>query len=303
MIHFYRFCVLLITLITQSVVAESSYISTQKIGVLQNLPYGLHTSQKMDIYLPSFPVNADKHLTILMLHSGTDKADSTVTINKIKRWVPQKVIFASANYRLAELAKPMVQIRDVAKALAMVQRKVRAWGGDPNKVILMGYGDGGYLASLLSVSPNLLEEEGVSPWLGTIALAPIGLDVVSTMENSRSSKYENWFGTDLTYWKKISPLHQLENAQFPLLIACSSISSENNCTTADEIKFAATPLEKQIEILTIRLENQYMSDALGKDNDYTIAVEEFISRLYQTDKKEQIETEEQQVQSAQTINL
>ncbi|TBR42182.1 hypothetical protein CBF23_007815 [Marinomonas agarivorans] len=284
MIQISRFCVLLLIVTSQFLSAESF-----KVGVLQDLPYGMHASQKMDIYLPSFPVDASNHLTVLMLHGGSDKADSAIVANKVQRWVPQRVIFASANYRQAIIAKPVVQIRDVAQALAMVQRKITAWGGDADKVILMGYGDGAYLATLLSMSPDVLAEEGVSPWLGTIALSPVGLDVVSTMENSRTSKFENWFGTDLNYWKTISPLHQLEHAEKPLLIVCSTLSSEDDCTAADELKFAATPLEKEVEIMTVRLDNQYMSDSLGKENDYTMAIESFINRLYQSNDETKTE--------------
>lgn len=275
MTQFYRLCVIVFVFFSHSLLAEPF-----RIGVLQDLPYGMHQSQKVDIYLSSFPMHAKGHLAVLMLHGGTDKTDPSITGQKVSRWVRDGVIFSSANYRQAPFTKPMVQIRDAAKALALLQRKVKAWGGDPNKVIVMGYGAGAYLASLLTVSPSVVKEEGVSPWLGTIALSPIALDVVDTMEKKRSDKYDDWFGSDLAYWKAISPLHQVEHAQSPLLLVCSTLDSEEGCTPADEMKFAATPLEKHVDILNIRLADEFMSESLGKDNDYTVAVEGFINKLY-----------------------
>ncbi len=135
---------------------------------------------------------------------------------------------ASTNYRLSPFAKPMAQARDVAKALASFQRKLTAWGGDPSKVIVMGHATGGYLASLLAVSPHIVKEEGVLPWLGTVVIDSLSLDVVSTMEKDKSNEYENIFGKDLTYWRSVSPLHHLKEIQYPLLLVCSTIQSQKN---------------------------------------------------------------------------
>jgi len=267
---------------------QASVIAAEplQIKVLQDQFYGIHKSQAMDIYLPSYPVNAKDQLAILMLHSGTDKADPIIVNHKVKRWVTDGVLFASANYRLSPFAKPMTQVRDVAKALALFQRKLTSWGGNPSKVIVMGHATGGYLASLLTTTPHIVKEEGVSPWLGTIAIDSITLDVVSIMEKNRSTEYENIFGKDLTYWRTVSPLHQLKEVQYPLLLVCSTTQSKENCSSADEMKYTGEQIGAEIDTLRVRLDHKELSNELGKDNDYTLAVEQFIAKLYRGENKD-----------------
>lgn len=255
-----------------------------KVKLLQNLPYGLNSKQKIDIYLSSFPIDAKDHLAILMLPDRTeDKADKAVVTNKMNRWIQSGVIFATANYSTYKSIKPMTQVRDAAKALTFLQRKVLAWGGDPTKIIVMGYGSGAYIASLLTSSPEILDEEGALPWLGTVSIAPMALDVATVMVNEHPDEYDSYFGDSYSYWTEVSPARKLESMQFPTLFVCSTFG-EDPCFEEDQMKLLATKMGLDVDVLKVKLKDEAINSDLGEDNDYTISVEGFIRKVYQANK-------------------
>lgn len=251
-----------------------------QVKVLKEQEYGYHKLQTMDMYLPSYPLEAKDQLAILMIHDGTDKTDSRTIKYKIDRWLTNDILFASTNYRVSPYAKPISQVADIAGALALFQRKISAWGGDPTKVVIIGHGVGGYLASLLTSTPYFVEEENVQPWLGTVVINSTALDVVSVMENEPSLRYEDMFGRDLEYWRSVSPLDQLKHSQFPQLIVCSRMPDEQTCDFAEAMEFVGHRLGVEIDTLRVRLTHSELNEGLGIESDYTNAVEQFMGNLY-----------------------
>jgi len=255
-----------------------------QIFVLEDQAYGVHEKQKMDIYLPSFPINTKNRPAILMVHGGAwtlgDKTDAISISNKLTRWVPNGIIFASTNYRSILKAKPNRQARDVAKAMALIQRKMKAWGGDPSNVVLMGHSSGAYLASLLAANPDIAYEEGAQPWLGTIAVNPIALDTIDLMENDSNYAERDAFGSDHNYWASVSPLHVLQASSTPVLFVCSTIETPDNCNSSETFKLKAKELSRTTKIIKIALEESDMIDSLGLSSQYTNVVEGFIYDLF-----------------------
>lgn len=255
-----------------------------KIFVLKDQPYGADEKQTLDIYLPSFPVNTKNRPAILMVHGGAwtlgDKTDAITISNKLTRWVPNGIIFASTNYRSLFNAKPNRQARDVAKAIAMLQRKMKAWGGEPSNVILMGHSSGAYLASLLSANPNIAYEEGATPWLATVAVNPIALDTIDLMENDSNYAERDAFGEDHNYWASVSPLHVLQASPTPILFVCSTLVSPDNCQSSQAFKLKGQSLSRNTDIIKVALEESDMIDALGLSSQYTNAVESYFHKLF-----------------------
>ena len=44
------------------------------------------------------------------------------------------------------------------------------WGGDKNKIVLMGAGAGGHLAALLSSNPSLASDQGATIWADCLVI-------------------------------------------------------------------------------------------------------------------------------------
>ncbi|WP_218276611.1 alpha/beta hydrolase, partial [Pseudomonas sp. HMWF032] len=146
--------------------------------LLADLPYGTHARQRLDVYRP---LKAKSAPILLMMHGGAwdkgDKRMDRVVENKLARWLPQGYLFVSVNYRLIPDAMPVQQAEDIAQALSYVQQHATGWGGDPQRVVLLGHSAGAHLVSLLSAAPEIGQAYAVQPWLGTVALDSAAFDV------------------------------------------------------------------------------------------------------------------------------
>jgi acetyl esterase/lipase len=265
---------------------------SEDIAVLRNISYGKDASQKMDVYLPK-SLSAKKAAqgktkapVIFMVHGGAwrtgDKSSQSVVENKVSRWVPRGFIFVSANYRMLPDAAPVEQSQDVIEALVFAQSKAKAWGGDPNKFILMGHSAGAHLVSLIAASPEKAFNEGALSWLGTVSLDSAALDVASIMKAKHFKFYDDAFGYDPNYWVKASPYDQLRKGTVarmaPYLGVCSLRRSDS---IAQSGKFVdkVNALGGKAEVLKQDFSHKDINQQLGTDGDYTLAVESFMKKL------------------------
>lgn len=259
--------------------AASGTARPSGVRVLRDIAYGSDPRQRMDVYLPR---EAKAAPVILMVHGGAwrlgDKAMQRVVENKVARWLPQGFILVSTNYRLLPQAAPLQQSEDVARALAKAQSLAVGWGGDAGKFILMGHSAGAHLVALLAASPGVAQQQGASPWLGTIALDSAALDVVQIMQSRHASFYDRAFGKDPAYWQAASPWHQLKAGTAPLLLVCSS-RRDDSCPQAQQFTAHASALGVQAQVLAQDLSHKGINEELGRPGAYTGAVEAFMASL------------------------
>ena len=164
--------------------------------VRRDIAYGPDPAQRYDVYLPA---NAKADAPILfMVHGGGwrrgDKAYSNVVGNKAAHWLAKGHVFVSANNRLVPAADPLTQARDIAAAVASVQKHAPQWGADPKRTILMGHSAGAHLVALLGASPTLLAQAGAMRPLGVVALDSGALDVPALIRPTgvRFRRSSNW---------------------------------------------------------------------------------------------------------------
>lgn len=247
--------------------------------VLRDLAYGSDPLQRLDVYLPDNPEHAP---LLLMVHGGTwrigDKSAAAVVDNKVKRWLPKGFIFVSINYRLLPDSTPVQQAEDVARALAFAQQQAGNWGGDRNKVILLGHSAGAHLVSLLAADPARAKALGAQAWLGTVALDSAALDVEQIMQRPHARFYDQAFGKSAEDWVAASPLKQLKKTATPLLIVCSS-QRNDSCPPARGFVEQAQRLGIRAQLWPEDRSHQAINQELGLANDYTQAIEVFLAGL------------------------
>jgi arylformamidase len=260
--------------------AEKS--SNVDVKEMSNISYGSSKKQTLDVYLPNDPKNAP---ILIMVHGGAwkigDKEHSKVVTNKVNRWVFKGAIFVSVNYRLLPEADPLKQADDVASAISYVQSHASGWGGDTNKIVLMGHSAGAHLVSL--VSADYTKYSGLKPWLGTVSLDSAAMDVVSVMSAKHYGFYDEAFGSDKAYWESVSPYHRLGSSSLPLLMVCSTLRPDKPCKNAEHFEQKAKSISIKTQILPEPLKHDEINEQLGLDNEYTKKVEEYI-RLLGVDK-------------------
>jgi arylformamidase len=260
---------------------------------LPNQAYGSHPKQRLDVFLPKNATRGAPAPVLVMVHGGGwcvgDKALAAVTRNKVNHWVGKGFVFVSVGYRmLPDGLQAFQQAADVAKALAHVQQHAPEWGGDPQRVILMGHSAGAHLVSLVNADASLRESAGARQVLGTISLDSGATNVVTQMRRNMPatrSRYEEAFGTEESGWIKASPYHRIDTTASPWLGVCSTKRPDDPCAQAREYAGKSLALGIRAVVLPIDLAHGPVNRELGLPGSYTAEVDAFMASLDPTLKQ------------------
>jgi arylformamidase len=249
------------------------------VRIFRDFPYGEDEKQRMDIYAPEQSMNAP---IIVWLHGGGfeggDKAERNGYINKVNRWVPMGFIVITVNTRLLPDAKPYEQLQDLASAIVTLQAHAKEWGGDANKVFISGYSSAGILITSLSASPSLVTKQGGLPWLAGISIDASSLNIPKTMSHWHPSFFDRAYGSDELGWKRVSPMHLLNERSLPLLLICTELRRDSPCNEAATLAKKADDLGVMVQVVPEDLSHGDTDYRLGIDEKYTHIVETFMSQ-------------------------
>lgn len=115
--------------------------------------------QKLDVFAPEGGSNRP---VVLFVHGGAwmfgDK-----NLFGLYRGVGQYlarngIVAVAVNYNLSPKVRHPEHVRDLARAFAWVRRHARDYGGDPDRIVLVGHSAGGHLVSLLAADPTHLND-------------------------------------------------------------------------------------------------------------------------------------------------
>ena len=126
-----------------------------------DVPYAdpAHERQVLDIYAPE---GAENLPVVFWIHGGGwQTGDKTSVQIKPRVFCERGFVFVSTNYRLLPHVEMDVLIRDVAKSLGWVHKNGARYGGDPERIFVMGHSAGAQLAALLCIDERYLKAEGV----------------------------------------------------------------------------------------------------------------------------------------------
>lgn len=247
---------------------------------IADLSYGDDPRQRFDVYLPAQTRNAP---ILLFVHGGGwahgDKDNPGNIPDKAGYWLPKGYVLVSTNYRMRPDTAPLDQARDIALALAAVQRHAPDWNADPSRVVLMGHSAGAHLAALVAASPTLWRDAGAQRPLGVVSLDSGALDVPDLMRRPRIPRlYHRAFGDDPDDWIAASPHHQLTREASPILLVCST-PRPDACPQGRAMGQKAAALGVRVEVLEQDLSHAEVNRLLGAPSDYTAAVDRFIRSL------------------------
>ena len=229
-----------------------SRAQTADVKIYPNISYAKREGfapnlTNLDIYAPT---NAKKAPVMIMIHGGGwqigDKSNRGVWTNKVPFFAENGFIFVNINYRLSPAIKHPEHIRDVAEAVAWVHNNIAQYGGDKDRIFVMGHSAGAHLAALVATDERRLKEFGkdLSIIKGIILLDGAGYDVPMEMKamvmmGSISNNavtgildkmYINAFTTDEAIQKDASPFYHVEKGKnIPpfLLLTANRIASQS----------------------------------------------------------------------------
>lgn len=171
----------------------------------------------LDIHRPAAADDAPRPV-LVMIHGGGwragDKAAGGVVAPKAPWLIAEGWIMVSVNYRLSPAVQHPAHVDDVAHAIAWVGREIGRFGGDPERLVLMGHSAGGHLAALAAADAERLRAAGGRPESirGVVLLDGAGYDIPLRMRNAGAtsrSLYTNAFGSDPDGWADASPAEHL----------------------------------------------------------------------------------------------
>ena len=125
-------------------------------------------------------------------------------------------VLASVNYRLAPAFLYPAFMVDVARAVAWLHAHVQEYGGDPERMVLMGHSAGAHIAALLATDQHWLADAGIAPpadaqhslLKGLVLLDGGGYDLERRARNSVDAENSLGlvFGRDHSQWAAASPV-------------------------------------------------------------------------------------------------
>jgi acetyl esterase/lipase len=126
-----------------------------------NLAYGTDPRQKLDVYVPRLAMNRP----VVIFWYGGSWQEGSKSDYRFVGTALAKLGFVAVlpDYRLyPQVVFPLFD-EDGAHAVAWVEQHIREFGGDPQRIVLMGHSAGGHTAAFLALNHAFLQHFGANP--------------------------------------------------------------------------------------------------------------------------------------------
>lgn len=144
--------------------------------------YGKERLQRLDVYpqksLSGAPV-------LLYVHGGAWTRGDKDAVNALPSYAERNgFLLISTGYRLTPEVDAGGQAEDVASAIAWVKENAASYGGDPQRITLVGHSAGAHLVALVAIDPGYLAKHNLAPkdLAGVICLDGAGYNAAQEMK-------------------------------------------------------------------------------------------------------------------------
>jgi acetyl esterase/lipase len=210
----HRLCVLLFALFV-TVPARSGQVRV--VADVDYVPSAEYPDKKdrLDIYVPE---GAKMAPVIVSVHGGGLRAgDKTQQGFVGQRFASAGNVTVVVNHRLSPSVTHPAHIEDIATAVAWTKRNIARYGGDPDKLFVVGHSAGAYLTALLMLDPRYLAAHNLKPRDIRGAVPVSGFFYVDR-EGVAPDRPKDVWGTDAAVWRDASPAKYIRKDVPPLLL-------------------------------------------------------------------------------------
>jgi len=239
-----RLLVLLLSLVCSATHAE--------VKITRDIHYGPGPEQIVDVYQPDQCRSTPCPVTI-WVHGGGWRHGNTSgrrSTDMQTVWAEQGIVMVGINYRLAPRYQHPAQIEDVASAISWVHDNIVQYGGNPNRVSLLGHSAGAHLVALVATNPSYLGAHHLTPKAALANVFPIDTASFDLTRPSRPVErmVKNAFGEDEAVRREASPIwNVVKGGSYPpFYIAATSVRTDAVQTSEElvrKLKEAGTPVE------------------------------------------------------------
>ncbi len=129
---------------------------------LEDVPYGPHKAQAVDVYLPKSEKPAP---VMIQIHGGGWRAGSKKQVPSfLKQAVGQGwLAVVSVEYRFTDVAVHPAQTNDCLRAIQFVRSRAKEWKIDPSRLGVTGGSAGGHLSMFVATHPDLADPDSDDP--------------------------------------------------------------------------------------------------------------------------------------------
>jgi acetyl esterase/lipase len=181
----------------------------------------------LDVYAPNRK-SAKPRPVVVFIHGGNwDSGSKNLYAFIGRRLAKQGVVAVVISYRLSPAVLVPGMADDCARAVFWTRQHIAEYGGNPDRIFVMGHSAGGGLAALLAADNQLFTKLNLdkNPIKGVILDDPAGLnmfDYLKKMEYPGDDQYLVPYGKEPAVWRAMSPFYQVTSGCPPMLIYTGS---------------------------------------------------------------------------------
>ncbi|MCT8999026.1 alpha/beta hydrolase [Chelativorans intermedius] len=139
---------------------------------------------------------------VIYAHGGGWVRGSRKKVYSLPEWLNQKgYLFVAIDYRKVPSTTIDGQVRDLAQAVAWVRANIHRYGGDPDRIVLMGHSAGAHLVALAAARGMVGNVRGVIP----NDVQAYDMVAYAGLRGSLGYPYLDAFGSDPQDWVRWSP--------------------------------------------------------------------------------------------------
>lgn len=171
---------------------------------------------RLDLFVPEGLQDAP---VLIFVHGGGwSSGDKNLYAFVGRAFAQQGFVTAVINYRLSPQVQHPAHIEDVARAFAWVYKNIAQYGGNPEKIFVMGHSAGGHLTALLALDEKYLQAHGLTLAAIRGAIPISGIYDVTVEPPGPFNVYQIVFGTDPQQRRDASPITHVGTDKPPFLI-------------------------------------------------------------------------------------
>lgn len=178
---------LFIALIIMGFPAQAAGITS-----VTDIAYGPAPLQKIDVFTPERCVQGGCPVLMWVHGGGWRMGDKAYrgTENLVNSWGVRGAIVVAVNYRLSPDVVHPAHVQDVAAAIAWVKQHIQSYGGNKDRIYLLGHSAGAHLVALVATDPQYLQAYGLHPADALAGVFPIDSASYDLVDSSD----EPWVG-------------------------------------------------------------------------------------------------------------
>lgn len=193
------------------------FTGSAKIRAVKNINYAGNTNEQYTLNIYNKKDGAQNQDVIVFIHGGSWSSGKKETYWWLGRNLAKNnIVTAVINYPLAPNATYKEMAMASAQAVKWVKDNISSYGGNPNRIFLMGHSAGGHLCELINADPQYFKAFGLAnPVKGVILNDAFGLDMDEYLTKAKKDTVYNDFLRTFTkeqkMWQAGSPLFYSAN--------------------------------------------------------------------------------------------